>query len=214
MSRRDLFVVVADLDAENVINTLLTKRQKALRIQLQFNPDRPPEGDLLRYAGRDSGCYKDAVDLLGGPLRTHRHALLIFDRHGCGADDRPRDEIEAEVEHKLQDSGWTQGAACVIVIEPELESWVWNKSLHVPDVLGWKNDADGLRSFLAAQDLWADNDSKPSDPKEAMRQSLRKKRKPLGARLFSDLASKVAVGGCQDPAFQKFRQQLQHWFPK
>ncbi len=61
---RDLFVVVADLDAENAIKTLLRERQQSLGIRLDFNPDRPPQGDLLRYFGRDSGCYKNAVDIL------------------------------------------------------------------------------------------------------------------------------------------------------
>jgi hypothetical protein len=64
MSQRDLYVVVADLDAENAVRSLLCERQVALGICLRFNPDRPPLGDLLRYSGRDSGCYKDAVDLL------------------------------------------------------------------------------------------------------------------------------------------------------
>ena len=49
MSQRDLFVVVADLDAEHAVKTLLCNRQPSLGIRLDF---KPPNGDLLR------GCFK------------------------------------------------------------------------------------------------------------------------------------------------------------
>lgn len=52
MTRRDLFVVVADLDTENAVRSLLCERQASLGIKLGFNPDRPPDGDLLRYSGQ------------------------------------------------------------------------------------------------------------------------------------------------------------------
>ena len=58
MTQRDLFVVVADLDAENTIKTLFRERQAALGIHLNFNPDRPPVGDLLRYSGRVQAVTK------------------------------------------------------------------------------------------------------------------------------------------------------------
>ena len=213
MSQRDLFVVVADLDAENVVRTLLENRQAALRVKLDFCPQSPPRGDLLRYAGRDSGCYKDAVDVLRTPQQTHRHALLIFDKHGCGAPNKSREEIEAEIEGNLQRNGWPPGKAAVIVIEPELESWVWATSPRVADALGWRDDRHGLVSFLASCGHWDEKQSKPSDPKEAMRQAMRHKKKPLGAPVFSELALKVSVERCQDGAFQKFRQRIMDWFP-
>ncbi len=214
MNKRDLFVVVADLDAENAVKTLLVDRQCALGIQLNFNPDRPSQGDLLRYSGRDSGCYKKAVDLLRTPQRTHRHAMLLFDRDGSGAEREDRVAIECEIEQQLQSSGWAADSASVIVIEPELEVWVWSTSPRVPDVLGWCDDREGLRNFLAQSNLWDAGAPKPNDPKMAMEVALRKKQKPLGARLFADLASRVSVDRCQDPAFCKFREVLQRWFPR
>jgi len=213
VSKRDLFLVVADLDAENAVRTLLCDRQQALGVRVEFNPDRPPQGDLLRYNGRDSGCFKDAVDLLRTPQRTHRHAMLIFDRDGSGAEDRPRGEIEGELESKLHANGWNDGTVSVIVIEPELEAWVWASSPRIADALGWHDDRQQLRPFLKTAGLWNDNAPKPSDPKEAMRTALKEKQKPLGARLFADLASRVGLGQCQDPAFQKFRESLRQWFP-
>lgn len=212
MSKRDLFVVVADLDAENAVKTLLANRQHALGIQLEFRADRPPGRDLLRYTGRDAGCYRKAADLLRVPQRTHRHAMLLFDLHGCGADAVCRGALEEEVERKLHASGWPEGDVAVVVLEPELESWVWSSSPKVADVLGWQDERDQLRAFLGNASLWEDGKSKPTDPKEAMKAALKKRKKPLGAQLFADLATNVSVNRCEDPAFQKFKDTLQRWF--
>lgn len=208
VNQRDLFVIVADLDAENAIRTLLVDRQHALEVRLDFNP----HVDLLRYVGRDSGCYKKAVDLLRPPQRTHRHAMLIFDRHGCGAESKDRVTLEHELESKLHANGWATDAVSVIVIEPELEAWVWSASPRVADVLGWEDNREGLRPFLEDANLWDAGTPKPTDPQKAMQAALRAKQKPLGARLFADLASRVGVHQCQDAAFRKFSETLQRWF--
>jgi hypothetical protein len=139
--------------------------------------------------------------------------MLIFDRDGSGAESKTRETIESEVEAELQASGWAVGTVSVIVIEPELEAWVWATSPRVADALGWHDDPNGLQPFLAQSNLWEANCSKPSDPKEAMKRALRKVQKPLTARIFADLASRVGVSQCQDAAFGKFRDTLRQWFP-
>jgi len=101
----------------------------------------------------------------------------------------------------------------VIVIDPELEAWVWASSPHVSGVLGWHESGDALRAFLNERGLWDKASPKPLHPKEAMQQALREKNKPFGAPLFSELAKKVSFGGCEDPAFRKLWNQLKHWFP-
>jgi hypothetical protein len=214
MSKRDLFVVVPDLDMENAIKTLLCHRQRSLGIQLGFNPDRPPQGDLLRYAGRDSGCFKDAVDILRPPQRTHQHAILIFDHDGCGGKDKEREQIELEVERQLCANGWDDDNISVVVIEPELETWVWAKSPHVATVLGWHDNPNELRPFLEKAGLWDSGAEKPKDPKAAMRAALRKQGTPLGARIFTELATHVGVAECRDAAFRKLRSKLMNWFGK
>ena len=212
MNQREFFVVVADLDAENAIKTLLCDRQPALGIRVDFNPESPPQGDLLRYAGRDSGCLKDAVDLLRAPQRSHRHAMLIFDRDGSGAENEDRREIESDIESKLQSSGWASESVAVIVIEPELEAWVWADSPHVANALGWNSRQDELRRFLERKGLWGSDKNKPDDPKTAMKTALREKRKPFGAPLFSEIASRVGLTDCYDSAFRKFSDTLIGWF--
>jgi len=213
MNKRDLFVVVADLDAEKAIGTLLCERQRALGVHLEFNRAAPTQGDLLRYSGRDSGCFRYAVKLLRSPQLTHSHALLIFDQHGSGAEMKSRKQIEAELEGDLHASGWPLGDAAVVVIDPELEAWVWTNSPHLSRSMGWGNDRDGLRPFLSQRDLWDANSQKPNDPKEALAQALRAKQKPAGAALFSELAATVSVQHCEDSSFRKFQQKLREWFP-
>jgi hypothetical protein len=213
MSLRDLFVVVPDLDTENTVIALLTKRQDALGISLNFDPQ--DEVDLLRWAARDSGCYRDAVDLLRPKLTTHRHALVIFDRHGCGDDDRPRAEIEQTVENRLQQNGWPPENVAVIAIDPEIEAWVWSASPNVAQTLGWQNN-DELKAYLVSKGVWNPNALKPSDPKEALKLAWRAKKNTnqvgLNAALFAKLARTVGLKSCQDAAFQKLRQSLTRWF--
>lgn len=210
MTLRDLFVVVADLDAENAVKTLLSQRQEALGIHLDFDP----EIDLLRYAGRDSGCYKNAVDLLRSHQTSHRHAMLCFDRDGSGAEQKGREEIETEIERHLCASGWPENQAVVVVFDPELEIWVWSDSPRVADALGWAEQREALRPFLHDKGLWMPEMAKPSDPKEAMVEALRHVRQPRVAPLFSEMARTVGVRRCQVSSFNKFRKTLVQWFPR
>ncbi|MDA8142066.1 MAG: hypothetical protein M0036_25745 [Desulfobacteraceae bacterium] len=208
MNKRDLFVVVADLDAENTFKTLFAKRQQALGIRVNFDPAK----DLLRYSGRDAGCCKDAVNLLRAPQSSHRHALLCFDHHGSGLDQRPRIELEAEIESRLYANGWPKADAAVIIIDPELEAWVWADSRQVASVLGWSGNMRSLRAYLEEAYAWPALISKPPDPKRAFELALRQVRKPRVATLFKELAEKVSLSRCQDASFQKLRSILRQWF--
>ncbi len=175
---------------------------------MDFQPDR----DLLRYWRRDSGCLLDAVNLLNPKLLTHRHAILFFDYHGSGTKD-PSSIIARSIEKRLEQSGWVDGSATVVVFDSELETWIWSGSPHVADVLGWSEDREALREFLVKAELWRSTDCKPHNPKAAMKIALQNKGKPGSAILFSELAGKVSLNGCTDIAFKKFVDALRKWFP-
>lgn len=206
--KRDLFVVVADLDAENVIRTLFEKRQKALGIDFDFNPS----SDLLRFYGRDAGCLRNAVELLRVAQKTHKHALLLFDHHGSGHENKAYKEIESEIERKLIESGWNPERIAVIIFAPELEAWVWSDSTQMAETVGWNGDLDALRKFIRDKDFIQPGETKPDDPKAAMRSAMRFKRVPCTARVFSELATKVSLKGCADVSFHKFSLTLSKWF--
>lgn len=137
----------------------------------------------------------------------------MFDRKGCG-DEASREEIQHEVEQELAENGWRDRSK-VVVIDPELENWVWNSSSRVSAILGWEDGgyAD-MKEWLAAEGLWAGHSAKPEDPKKAMRAALRKGRRNVSSRLFGQLAESVTLRRCQDPAFSELKETLRRWFPR
>ena len=60
--------------------------------------------------------------------------------------------------------------------------------------------------------------SKPENPKAAMNKALesavRKPRQRRSARIFGEIAQRVRLSGCQDPAFHKPATTLREWFAK
>jgi hypothetical protein len=102
----------------------------------------------------------------------------------------------------------------VIVLDPELEMWVWADSPHVADSLGWAGDRNSLKPYLIQKGFWKEGDAKPHDPKQAFTQALREKSQPAVAPVFAQIASNVSMKGCQDPAFGKLCETLQRWFPQ
>ncbi len=204
---KELVVLVADLDMENALRGILG-RHRALRIRQLAEGE---NFDILRHPQRDPGCRGDADTFLQGFLKTHRYALVVFDHHGCGRKSRAAD-IESDVEQRLAKTGWCRRCAAV-VIEPELEAWVWSDSPEVARILGWRAQNPSLRSWLERQQLLRPNTPKPEDPKAAMERVLRQTRKPASSRMFSALADSVGLTRCRDRAFNKLKTALQAWFP-
>ena len=201
---KDLIVLVADKQMEFAIRGLLS-RPEALSI---CNID----ADVYVHPERDPGCRRDAHNFLRPYHTDYQHGLVLFDQHGCGAEDYVVDELEEEVRSQLSRNGWQNRADCVILI-PELEIWVWSDSPHVDISLGWQEQNTTVREWLEQEGFWQVNESKPDYPKEALEIALRKVNRPRSASLFKRLARRVSVNRCTDPAFNRFRDLLQGWFP-
>jgi hypothetical protein len=114
------------------------------------------------------------------------------------------------MEERLEANGWN-GRAAAIVIDPELEIWAWANSPHVARVLGWSDPE--LRAWLNEKEFLPAGQSKPVKPKDAWNEALRMLKKPRSNALFADLAKRVTLAGCVDPAFGKLKTTLQGWFP-
>ena len=205
--KQDLIVLLADLDAENAVRSLLSCRTTDMGI-------RTVSYDTTRHSMRDSGCFRQAPDLLRSYLRTHSHALVLFDRHGCGKDKDSPELIEKDVESRLRKNGWSEDNSACVVLDPELEIWVWTTCDAVAEILGFGPKSTALTHFLTTRNLLPAGRKKPSDPKSAMEQCLRQARKPRSARLFSKLAEKLPFRSCEDRSFIKFRRTLELWFSK
>jgi hypothetical protein len=198
--------MVADLDQQQAFRVLLEKRAPSLGIQ-------PPVFEMAKHPHHDGGCFRSSPALLQTLQTQAAHAIVVLDREGSGADDKQAAAIEADLEGRLAASGWGDRAR-VVVLDPEVEIWVWSSSIHVDEVLGWKGRTPSLREWLTEQGFLQAGQMKPERPKEALRAALRQSRIKPSAALFAQLASKVGLEGCQDRGFLRLRDTLRGWFGK
>lgn len=200
---KDLVILVADGQMEYAIKGLLT-RDKSIGI-------RQPSVDIHVHPDKDPGCLLRGHDFLRPFHRQYRHALIMLDYEGCGREIRPRVDLESELEQRLADSGWKNRAAAII-LEPELEIWVWSDSPEVEVVLGWSNRTPRLMDWMRTEGYLASDEKKPSRPKEALERVLRVARKGRSSAIFFQLAKKVSINRCTDISFLKLKEILRRWF--
>jgi hypothetical protein len=201
---KDLVVVVPDSNTEQTLYGLL-ERHKALQI-------RRIEYRILVHPERDPGVLQRGASLLAeiDALNAFRYALLIFDREGCGREMLTSSELEQQVQQQLDMSGW-QGRSAVVVIDPKLESWVFSTSPHVVAVFAG-GDAEVFQRVV--ESFPKTPLGKPQKPKEAVKKLLRQKAIVRASALYKELASRVSLKGCTDPAFQRLCTILRSWFPQ
>lgn len=202
-SQSDLIALVADRNMDSALCGILG-RIDSLSI-------RSTNFDIYVHPEKDPGCLLRSHDFLRSFTRRYAHALVMFDRDGCGGAGASRDELEMRVESQLTATGWAQRSAAV-VIEPELESWVWSDSPHVSRALGWGSAAPPLRRWLTDHNFWPSDQLKPTDPKAAMEAALRHVNRPRSSAIYQSLAKHVSFARCADPAFAKLTTTLQRWF--
>lgn len=198
----DLVCLVSDKDIEAALEGLLRNRRRALGIaDLTF--------EIYVHSGRDSGCYKDGPEFLRQLLSDPaQRGLLVFDHAWEGNPNETAIQTEEKVRKEL-----TGLSADVVVLEPEIEAWVWSPSPHVDSVLGWAGTNPPLREWLGQEGLWAVGAPKPTDPKEAMESALFQKRIPRSSLLYRELANQVSLRRCEDESFNRLCAVLRRWFP-
>jgi hypothetical protein len=139
-----------------------------------------------------------------------RFALVLPDREGSGREaNMSAEEMEVDIESRLHRNGWTPQNCRAIVLDPELEIWVWSKSTHVLTALSITSEQleELYKTFPRT------SKGKPERPKEAMLAALKMgKKKPFSPDVFKELASKVSLT-TDERAFIRLRTTLQSWFP-
>lgn len=201
---KDLVVLVADKNMEQTVRGLLGRPQ-ALSV-------RPVSYDVFVHPRRDPGCLNEAHAFLRPLAGGYDHALVMFDREGCGREQIGSEALAYDVRARLAGNGWNDRAE-VVVLNPELEVWVWSNSPHVAACLGWAGDQPSLRDWLAATSLWPSDAPKPPHSKGAMEATLRYVHKPRSSAIYRELAGRVSLQGHTEPAFLRFVGALQTWFP-
>jgi hypothetical protein len=99
-----------------------------------------------------------------------------------------------------------------LVIEPELDVWMWGSENMLQILLGWNKPAT-IRDWLRSRECEFDAKEKPIRPKEALEAVLKELRIPYSSALYGRIASKISLHRCSDPAFQRLREIVQGWFP-
>ncbi len=202
----DLVALVPDQDYEKALEGLFLRHQ-ALGI-------RPITFTYYRHPNRDAGCRAKCTSFLRPFIDQFDYALVMFDFEGSGAENHAREHIEIGIETDLARNGWAERSA-VIVVEPEIEAWVWSDSCSVDEILNWRGHQPEIRTMIKDRTAyWTDENPKPHRPKEALRWALRhaERPKPFSSAIFKDLATKVSFNRCIDPSFDKLRTTLTAWF--
>lgn len=199
----DLVWLVADKNMEAAARGLLG-RPAALAI-------RPLVCEIVVHPRRDPGCFHDARAILDGYRDRAEHALVMLDRAWEGAPAANAADVESQLEATLERGCGVEWAKAV-VIDPELEAWVFAQSPHVDRALGWEARQPSLRQMLEQSGLWPQQEDKPSDPKRAVEHALRAVHKPRSSSIYRQLAETVTLQGCQDRAFRRLTTLLRAWF--
>ncbi len=200
----DLVVLTADKNTQLGLKALLA-RPADLRIDHVTD-------EVVAHPRRDPALLREAHQFPRVFLRRARYALVVFDREGCG-DTASRTQLEARVEANLDANG-RGGRSGVVVIDPELEAWIWGDFPEVVTVLGWEDRLTELIGFLGHRGFDWRRGRKPARPKEAMEAALEAVRVTRSSSLYQELARRAPVSHCQDPAFVKLRKLLREWFPR
>lgn len=201
----DLVALVPGKDERETLDGLLSERQQSLGIAaIRY--------EILVHPRRDAGCFHEAPAVLQPFLRRSRHALVLFDYEGSGQEARTAQEVLEDLQLRLASDGWKDRAA-VVVIDPELEIWLWADSPRVETELGWIDRDRPLRDWLHEKGWWEVGQRKPERPKEALEKTLREVRVPRSSAIYGRLARRVGLRQCQDPSFHQLRDLLCSWFP-
>lgn len=167
--------------------------------------------DAFDHPEHDPGVLLRGHLLLRPFQNNYRYALALFDREGCGRQ-QPGSELAASVQNNLDENGW-RGRSAVLVLEPELEIWVWASSPHVAQALGWRRSR-ALRLWLEQKEFLDPGQSKPRRPKEAMEAALQEVRQPKSTATYRSIARRVSLAQCTDPTFTQLVSTLRAWFPR
>ena len=156
---KDLIILTADKNMRFAVEGLLGRPQ-ALFI-------RPVKANFYIHPERDPGCLLRSHSFLGSFVNQYTHAIVMFDREGCGREHKSRDELEKEVSLRLSQSGWGDRAT-TIVIDPELENWVFSDSPEIDAVIGWGNKNQPLKTWLQENNFMANWQIKTGTPQGSL----------------------------------------------
>ncbi|XZE45221.1 methylation-associated defense system protein MAD4 [Pirellulaceae bacterium SH467] len=209
---RDIGFYVADISMENAISGFLSRPDFHLPHNLgtrKFQFD--AREDMLRAGGHDPGLYSIGHDLIQIFRTSHEKVVVILDAEWQGAP--PPQVIQQQLSERILKTGWTPDRFKVIVIDPELEAWIWQRNQRVAKQLKFNSVAEMVGVVVSTGIAWPDEAPKPARPKEALEAIARNRRIGWSSAIHRSITENVTLVGCQDPSFIELRDTLQAWFP-
>ncbi len=169
--------------------------------------------DILQVPGQtDPGLYDNAHENLELFKSQYNHAMIVLDRQWNDSSKTPSD-IEQHITANMQRAGWTRERFEVVVIDPELETWLFQEKDIFLNAFRYHDGARALRDQLDETGHWPKGQAKPTDPKATIGRALHLGKSASPTVLFSKVCSRISVKDCQDTAFLKFKRTLRCWFP-
>jgi hypothetical protein len=206
---RALGFLVADKNMEACLHGLFDR--DGWRRAVGCGPVEIAATDVHVAAGHnDPGIYSKGDDLLRPFVGKYARMVIMVDAQWEGSPGV--DAIRGRVAGHLAAAGWRKDSGLVLVLDPELDVWLWTRTDHTAKALGWERWSE-LEGPLAVQDWWASEQDKPSRPKEAAEWALRQRHRPRSSQVYRRLAGSVGLGRCTDEAFVALRDALRRWFP-
>jgi hypothetical protein len=201
---KDLIILVADQNMRDCIDGLIP------RIPIVYNISSFTY-DIFVHTNRDPGCRAQSSDFLKSFQNKYRFALVIFDKEGCGKETLSKEDIERNVEQMLTGNGWNDRAKA-IVIDPELENWIWIKSPRLAQIISWQS-IESLYQWLIDRNYISEGEQKPREPKEAFERALYISQKRRSSSIYKQIASQASFRSCTDLSFLKLVELIINWFP-
>lgn len=199
---KDLALLVADKNMDFALRGLLG-RPKALGIRMM-------EYEVLTHVNRDGGVRATGPETLALLRGQFNHGILMLDWEGSGSNLSGALGLEHELDTRLA-LHWGNRAKS-IVIEPELDAWIWGSDNVLAQIVGWSK-TQGIRDWLRAQEFQFDQNEKPFRPKETLEALLWELNLPRSSARYKMITGKIALRRCIDPAFRRLKDALQSWFP-
>ena len=165
----------------------------------------------VRNGNTDGGIHRRAHELLRRFIHSHQNAVVMLDKNFGGR--LPAPVVRGEILHNLLHNGWSAECVEVVVIDPELEVWLWQRgNPHIVRAFKYNGSAS-LEEFLEIEGLWPSAAGKPAKPKDATGLLLRRYRAGPPMVVYARIVESISVSGCQDPAFNLLVAALRRWFP-
>ncbi|MFV8752117.1 methylation-associated defense system protein MAD4 [Nannocystaceae bacterium ST9] len=205
----DPLFFVADADMREAISGFLG-RASVDRVIGCRRFDFDARRDIKVANEHDPGLYTRANELLRPFAGTYRHVVLVIDEDWGGSPGAER--IRERLDEHLTEIGWPPPEGLGLVVQPEVDIWLWSDSPHSATAMGWRS-WDELRPALTTEGWLNEGQVKPEQPKEAAEWALRKRQIRRSPALYRKIAEAVSIRRCEDRAVECLLETLRRWFP-